>query len=52
MMPDLGDYAVAVISAYGASLALLCALAAWYWLRGRAMRRQLDEVEARKARNG
>ncbi|MFN4056869.1 MAG: heme exporter protein CcmD [Roseinatronobacter sp.] len=52
MMPDLGTYAVEVISAYLASLALIGALVGWYWLRGRAVRRALDEVEARKGKNG
>lgn len=52
MMPDLGRYAVEVISAYLASLSLIGALGAWYWLRGRAVRRALEDVEARKAKNG
>ena len=51
MMPELGKYATAVLSAYGASLLLLVALAAWYWLRGRTVRRQLADVEARKGKN-
>jgi heme exporter protein D len=52
MMPDLGAYTVTVVSAYGVSLALLVALAGWYWLRGRAVRRQLEDVEARKGKHG
>jgi heme exporter protein D len=51
MMPDLGKYAVEVTSAYVVSLALILALAAWYWARGRAVRRQLHDVEIRKGKN-
>jgi heme exporter protein D len=52
MMPDLGRYAVEVSAAYIVSLALIVLLVAWYVLRGRAMRRQLDEVEKRRGKNG
>lgn len=52
MMPDLGKYAVEVVSAYVVSLALIGALAGWYWARGRAVRRQLQDVEVRKEKNG
>ncbi len=51
MMPDLGRYAVEVISAYVVSLGLLVALAGWYWARGRAVRRQLQDVDVRKEKN-
>lgn len=51
-MPDLGRYAMEVSLAYLASLGLIGALALWYWLRGRAVRRQLNEVENRKVGNG
>ncbi|WP_198431593.1 heme exporter protein CcmD [Pseudorhodobacter sp. MZDSW-24AT] len=50
MMPDLGRYAVAVLSSYGASLAMLVALVALTWWRGARVKRQLAEVEARQAR--
>ncbi|MCC5985170.1 MAG: heme exporter protein CcmD [Rhodobacteraceae bacterium] len=50
MMPDLGRYAVEVLSAYGVSLALLAGLVGWYWLRARAVRAQLDAVEQRQER--
>ncbi|NEX44844.1 heme exporter protein CcmD [Pseudotabrizicola algicola] len=50
MMPDLGRYAVAVLSSYGATLALLAALLALTVWRGRRVKRQLAEVEARQAR--
>ena len=46
-MPDLGKYAVEVLSAYGVSLALIAAIV---WLsvwRANRVRRQLDEAEAR-----
>lgn len=48
MMPDLGRYAVAVLSSYGVTLALLAALVALTVWRGRRIKRQLDEVEARQ----
>lgn len=48
MMPDLGRYAVAVLSSYGASLALLLAIVALTLWRGRRVKQQLDEVEARQ----
>lgn len=47
MIPDLGKYAVAVLSAYGVSLVLLAALAALSIRRARRVRRQLEEAEAR-----
>lgn len=52
MMPDLGRYALEVSLAYLASLGLIGGLVAWYWLRGRAVRRQLEEIENRKASDG
>ncbi len=52
MMPDLGRYALEVTLAYVASLGLIGALAIWYWLRSRAVRRQLDEIETRRGKNG
>lgn len=51
MMPDLGKYAVEVVSAYVVSLVLIVALAGWYWARGRNVRRQLQDVEIRKEKN-
>ena len=49
MIPDLGRYAVAVLSSYGATIVLLAALVALTVWQGRRVRRQLDEVEARQA---
>lgn len=47
MMPDLGKYADAVLSAYAVSLVLI-ALLIWASLRrARKIRAELDEVEAR-----
>lgn len=46
-MPDLGKYAVEVLSAYGATLVLMAALVAWSLLRAKRVRRALDEAEAR-----
>lgn len=48
MMPELGKYAVEVVSAYVISIGLIVALAGWYWARGRAVRRQLQDVDVRK----
>ncbi|MEZ5913055.1 MAG: heme exporter protein CcmD [Paracoccaceae bacterium] len=50
MMPDLGKYAVAVLSAYGASLVLILVLVLATIRRGARVRRQLREVEARQGR--
>ena len=52
MIPDLGKYAVYVLSSYAVSLALIAILV---WLsvrRARKMRAQLDAVEQRIKRNG
>lgn len=48
MMPDLGKYAGAVLSAYGASLVLLAGIILISWLQARAARRRLAEAEARR----
>lgn len=47
MMPDLGKYAVSVLSAYGASFALLALLV---WLSLRRSRRAAAELRAIEAR--
>tara|TARA_R110002095_G_scaffold191712_1_gene169392 strand:+ start:1302 stop:1460 length:159 start_codon:yes stop_codon:yes gene_type:complete len=52
MMPDLGKYAVEVVSAYGVSLALLGALIGLSLWRGRAARATLDAAERESKRNG
>ena len=46
-MPDLGKYAVWVLSAYGVSLGLLAAIVWLSVIRSRRVRRALDEAEAR-----
>ncbi len=48
MMPELGKYAGAVLSAYGASLAILAALVLASIRRGRRIKADLDEVEGRR----
>lgn len=48
MMPDLGKYTVAVLSAYGGTLLLLAGLVGWSWRQGAKARRALDEAEARR----
>lgn len=52
MMPDLGRYALEVTLAYGLSLGLIAALALFYWLKGRSVKRQLAEIETRRGENG
>ena len=47
MMPDLGKYAFAVLSSYGASLALLGLIVLLTLWQGRRVKRRLAEVEAR-----
>jgi heme exporter protein D len=50
MLPDLGKYAVPVLSAYGVSIALLLALV-WLSLRQAARTREaLRQAEARQGR--
>jgi len=51
-MPELGKYALEVTAAYGVSLAMLLALALWYVLRGRRVRRELDAFEQKRGKNG
>jgi len=52
MMPDLGKYSDAVLSAYGASIGLLVLLVALSLWRGRKVRAEMARVEARMKRNG
>ncbi len=51
MMPDLGKYAVTVLSAYGVSLLLIALIIVQSLLRARRVRRELEQAEARH-RNG
>ncbi len=46
MMPELGKYAFAVLSAYGATGVLLVALVAATLLRGRRVRAEMQRTEA------
>jgi len=51
MIPELGKYAGAVLSAYGVSLLLIAGIV-WVSLRRSArVRRALDEVENRRGRD-
>ena len=47
-MPDLGQYAVEVLLAYAGSILLLIALIVATILRAKQVRRQLEDVEARR----
>lgn len=48
MMPDLGKYAVSVLSAYGASILLLVGIVVLSLRAGRKARSELSEVEKRR----
>jgi heme exporter protein D len=52
MMPDLGKYTDTVLSAYGASIALLVLLVVVSVWRGRKVRAEMARVESRVTRNG
>jgi heme exporter protein D len=52
MMPELGKYAVEVLSSYGVSLALLGGLGALSVVRAGRVRRQLAALEQRIRGNG
>lgn len=53
MMPDLGKYAAAVLTAYGASIVLIAGLVALSLWRGSRVRRVLRGLEERQEhRNG
>ena len=48
MIPDLGDYAGAVLSAYGVSIVLLVGIVALSWRQARSVKRRLDDIEGRE----
>jgi len=52
MIPDLGKYAVEVLSAYAVSLVLLAALVWWSLRKGKLARADLARVEAEADKNG
>lgn len=52
MMPDLGKYALTVLSAYGVTFGLVLALVAFVLLRARNIKRMLAAVEERTGRHG
>jgi heme exporter protein D len=52
MMPDLGKYAGAVLSAYAVGLVLIACLVALSVWRARSVARALDAVRKREAGNG
>ncbi|MFQ5438978.1 MAG: heme exporter protein CcmD [Paracoccaceae bacterium] len=51
MMPDLGKYATAVLSAYGATIVLLVGLALISLRRAAKTRAELRELESGRDRN-
>ena len=50
MMPELGKYAAAVLTAYGASIGLITVLVALSLWRGSRVRRVLRDLEERQAK--
>ncbi len=52
MMPDLGKYAVAVLSAYGASLFILLVLIWQSLARSAKVKKALEDFEAKRKSNG
>lgn len=48
LWPDLGAYAVPVLSAYGISLGLIAALVVASVVKGRRVRAEMRAVEARR----
>jgi heme exporter protein D len=50
MMPDLGRYALPVLSSYAATILLIAALVGLSLWRGARVRRALREVEERQGR--
>ncbi|WP_438990470.1 heme exporter protein CcmD [Lentibacter sp.] len=52
MMPELGKYAVEVLSAYGVSLSLLLALVVGSVMRARRVKAELEEIEERSKPRG
>ncbi|UWR21319.1 heme exporter protein CcmD [Sulfitobacter sp. S190] len=52
MIPDLGKYAVEVLSAYGISLLLLAVLLGATLRRGRRARAALREIEKERGTHG
>ena len=49
-MIDLGNHAAFILAAYGATVAIVGALALWIVLDGRAQRRRLAALEQRGIR--
>ena len=48
MIPDLGKYAVTVLSAYGATLILLGGLVWWSLRRAARVKAELEKIEGRR----
>lgn len=52
MMPELGKYAITVLSSYAVSLILLALLVAFSIRRARKVRAELERIEERQKKNG
>lgn len=52
MIPDLGKYADAVLSAYAVSLVLLAALVILSWRRAVRVKKELDGIEHKGKTDG
>ena len=51
-MPDLGKYAVQILSSYAATMVLMGGLVLWSFWRAARVKRALAEAEARRDANG
>ena len=52
MIPDLGKYSDAVLSAYAISLLLLLGLVMFSWRRAEKVKRDLEEIEGKGKPDG
>ena len=52
MMPDLGKYATAVLSAYGISILLIAGVIVLSLRASRKSRNRLSQLEERRKKNG
>ena len=52
MLPDLGKYSDVVLSAYGSTIVLLVGLLVMSVVKGRRVRKQMQEAEAQVKSDG
>lgn len=51
MMPDLGQYSLTVLSAYGVGIVLIVTLTVISLLQAQRSKRQLKDIESRRIKN-